>query len=410
MVSFLTHHCQRCAYDTEVPSSVLFQNQHCLRVRGRTALLYSYISDLEQCGPPLPETPPQAQQTNMHEDLVALFSRNLTFSNQPQVVPATPAEKTQPQPAANPQPASKPNYSISQHYHHSAHLAASAPPSTAPSPAIPEQDTDVATAEIILSRCGVDPTTLLPSQLLLFQKADVSQKMRLAELWRISPPNASAHELGIWSRTNLQQGEGVAMADVKNNREEQEKLDILMHEQQLDQPNKAWAEQDQSSNQNLGVARVTSGNSEGISYGHRHGDAEPYILSGYETLAKRDYDEQAQMDTEAHIVKQRYSPLGSAVGGEWTPEMQLQQESQQYNRATDPVYSGLDYWSLYHAKPLPSLCPEIRDDSCLVEAQLKSVMAQQCMEHQYGALEELNRLRSPISLTVGAHYQDEDMM
>ncbi|KAI9859609.1 MAG: hypothetical protein M1813_006540 [Trichoglossum hirsutum] len=346
----------------------------------------------------------------MHEDLVALFSRNLTFSNQPQSIPATPAEEAQPQSTTNPQSADKPNYSISQHYHHSAHLASSAPPSTAPSPAIPEQDTDVATAEIILSRNGVDPTTLLPSQLSLFRKADVSQKMRLAELWRISPPNASAHELGNWSQTNLQQVEDLAMADGKRNREDQEKLDILMHEQQLDQPNNVWAEQGQSSNQNLEVAPISRGDNENRDYSHQHENAEPYILSGYESLAKRDYDEQVQMDTESHIIKPSYSPLGSAVGGEWTPEMQLLQESQQYNQATDPVYSGADYWSLYHAKPLPSLCPEIRDDSYSAEAQLKSVMAQQRMEHQYGALEELNRFRSPVSLMVGAHYQDEDML
>jgi len=269
----------------------------------------------------------------------------------------------------------------------------------------------VATAEIILSRHGIDPTTLIPSQLTLFREADVSQKMRLVELWRISPPNASAHELGNWSQTNLQQGEGMAMADGKKDHEDQEKLDILMHEQQLNQPNNVWAEQGQSSNHSLGVAPMSGGDSRNIDYGQQQDNAEPYILSGYESLAKRDYDEQAQMDTEGHIVKSSYSPLGSAVGGDWTPEMQLLQENQQYSRATDPVYSGLDYWSLYHAKPLPELPSEVRDDSYLADTQLKAIMVQQRMEHQYGALEELSRFRPPVSLMVGAHYrQDEEML
>ncbi|KAH0541928.1 hypothetical protein FGG08_003648 [Glutinoglossum americanum] len=362
----------------------------------------------EQCGATSIGLSPQTQQNDMHEDLVALFSRNLTLSNQAQVIPATQADSPQPQPAIDPQAVEKPKYSISQHYHHSAHLASSAPPSTAPSPALGEQTTDVVTAEIILSRNGVDPTTLIPSQLMLFREADVSQKMRLVELWRISPPNASAHELGNWSQTNLQQGENMATVDSKGDREEQEKLGILMHEQQLDQPNNVWAEQGQSSNQSLGVVPISGGDSRDIDCGHQQDNAEPYILSGYESLAKRDYEAQAQMDTESHIVKSTYQPLGSAVGGDWTPEMQLFQENQRYTRATDPVYTGLDYWSLYHAKPLPDLPPirsEVPDDSYLADAQLKAIMGQQRMEHQYGALEELNRFRSPVM--VGA---DEEML
>ncbi|KAI9772261.1 MAG: hypothetical protein M1840_001010 [Geoglossum simile] len=391
MVSFLTHHCQSCACDNEVPfsASVFSQNQYCIRC-GATSIGLS----------------PQTQQTDMHEDLVALFSRTLTFSNQAQIVQEIPADKTQPQPETNPQSVGKPAYSVSQHYHHSAHLASSAPPSVAPSPALEEPNTDVTTAEIILSRNGVDPTTLLPEQLALFRQADVSQKMRLVELWRISPPNASAHELGNWAQTNLKQGEGMAMADGKRDHEDQEKLDILMHEQHLEQPGNAWAEQGRGSNQSAGLVPISDGDGRNVEYDHQQDEAEPYILSGYESLAKRDYDEQdAQMDTESQHIRSSYSPLGSAVGGEWTPEMQLFQDNQryqQYNRATDPAFTAPDYWSLYHAKPLPT------EESYLSDAQLKAVMEQQRMEHQYGFLEEYNRLHSPVSLIVGG--QDEEML
>ncbi|KAI9781957.1 MAG: hypothetical protein M1839_005550 [Geoglossum umbratile] len=342
----------------------------------------------------------------MHEDLVALFSRTLTLSNQAQVTQEIPADKPQPQPVTNSQSVGKPTYSISQHYHHSAHLASSAPPSIAPSPALEEPNTDVVTAEIILSRNGVDPSTLLPEQLSLFRRADVSQKMRLVELWRISPPNASAHELGNWAQTNLQQGEGMAMADGKRDHEDQEKLDILMHEQQLEQPDGVWAERGQGSNQSTGLVPISGGDGRNIDYGHQQDSAEPYILSGYETLAKRDYDEQeAHMEAGSQPVRSSYSPLGSAVGGEWTPEMQLFQDNQryqQYNRALDPAFTAPDYWSLYHAKPLPT------DESCSADAQLKSVIEQQRMEHQYGVLEEYNRFRSPVSLMVVG--QDEEML
>lgn len=52
--------------------------------------------------------------------------------------------------------------------------------------------------------------------------------------------------------------------------------------------------------------------------------AEPYMQSGYEALAARDYERSAAP------VKDSYSHFGTAVGG------------QTYNHATDPVYKSVE--------------------------------------------------------------------
>lgn len=53
--------------------------------------------------------------------------------------------------------------------------------------------------------------------------------------------------------------------------------------------------------------------------------AEPYMLSGYETLARRDYEEQARLNAQRETM---------AMEGMNQPL----QESTRYNQATDPAY------------------------------------------------------------------------
>jgi hypothetical protein len=75
---------------------------------------------------------------------------------------------------------------ITQHYHHSAHQA-------------PERQTSE-----MLEEAGINASTLLPSQILLFKNADDEQKQRLVELWRISPPTAGK-QLPPWANGNWPQ-------------------------------------------------------------------------------------------------------------------------------------------------------------------------------------------------------------
>src|ERR1700710_1989062 len=128
------------------------------------------------------------------EDLAALFSRNLSLQN------------TYVAPTEEPSQVEAPIvYSISQHYHHSAHLASQQPSRPASEP----PQTDQLTTEIILSRHGVDASSLFPSQIDLFKTADAGQQMRLIELWRICPPNYGGHALtqDLWPQTSFQQEE-----------------------------------------------------------------------------------------------------------------------------------------------------------------------------------------------------------
>ena len=71
-------------------------------------------------------------------------------------------------------------YSMSQHYTHSAHVAA---------PALhPLQPSSQDIASRVLISNDIVPSSLLRSQLQLFEKADDDQRSRLIELWRIVPP------------------------------------------------------------------------------------------------------------------------------------------------------------------------------------------------------------------------------
>lgn len=230
-------------------------------------------------------------------------------------------------------------YSISQHYHHSAHIA----PSTlaVDTPASKHVETDQMTAEIILARNGVDPASLFPSQLTLFRQADVGQQMRLVELWRISPSNhgaqAYALEFGGATAAQLlqdpntmkwQQGSGQSFQTVgkENGMSGQEDVENEMTDVS-------------ERNQQDGNASSANDSNKHDYVVHYHA-AEPYMLSGYESLAKRDYDEQVRQQQQQQQQQQKatFSPLGSAVGPT--------HNATQYNHALDPVYHRYDAWQL----------------------------------------------------------------
>lgn len=60
------------------------------------------------------------------------------------------------------------------------------------------------------------------------------------------------------------------------------------------------------------------------------GAVEPYMASGYEALAAREYEISA---AAAQPAKDAYSHFGTAMGG-------ASQQAVSYSRATDPVYAG----------------------------------------------------------------------
>jgi hypothetical protein len=145
----------------------------------------------------------------------------------------------------------------------------------------------------------------------LFQNADDGQRLRLLELWRISPPqkkvddHASRH-LYDWPPTSLAQEEAMAKMRYESMMQERAQAEeILQHEHQMDQS----MDQVEDSGA-VGAARNSLRSSSPESP-----QAEPYIVSGYDMLARREYEASAR--AESNYLR----------------------ESTKYNQATDPVYN-----------------------------------------------------------------------
>ena len=126
----------------------------------------------------------------MQDDLVNMMSRHLQLNavqQQDASMPATPQVSPQPAPITY----------ITQHYHHSSHQAS----------------TD-SQASSDLEKAGINASALLPTQLALFQNADLEQKQRLVELWRIAPPTFGnqmlASDMICWPQTSMEKEEEAA--------------------------------------------------------------------------------------------------------------------------------------------------------------------------------------------------------
>lgn len=250
------------------------------------------------------------------EELARLFSAHMSLDQ----TPSQPQEQTHPQhieqipqepPAQQEQTqVAQPIIYASLHYTHSYHIA---PTHHVQVP--PKTQISLSELQSMLLRNSIDPSLLFPSQIDLFQNADDDQRLRLLELWRISPPQGrqgypggvdynTSRQLYDWPPTSLAQEE--AMAKLRYERQEEERIqqeEIQKHQQQLDQ----------SMDQEAGSAAVHA--TRDILAGSPT-TAEPYIVSGYDMLAKREYEESAQAAAN-HL-----------------------RESTRYNQATDPVYSG----------------------------------------------------------------------
>jgi hypothetical protein len=186
----------------------------------------------------------------------------------------------------------------SQHYTHSHHVA---PARSSSEPPL-KTHIEPSDMESVLLRNSINPSLLFPSQIDLFQNADDDQRLRLLELWRISPPTGrqgypagidynTSRQLYDWPPTSLAQEE--TMAKLRYERMEEENAQqehIQQHQEQMDQ--------------SMGTASSSVPN------------PEPYMASGYEMMAAREYEDSA-CATESTLNK-----------------------STTYNQATDPVYNG----------------------------------------------------------------------
>lgn len=234
-----------------------------------------------------------------NEELAALFSRNLTLHPQP--VPAKEEPKPEPEPIT---------YSISQHYHHSSHIVHEPEPVfEVQRPSSEPPQTQEPSAEQILTEYGVNPAALSASQMELFKTADNVQKMRLIELWRICPPeNPQENPAVAWTSTTVEQEELLAQLRYERKLEEETQNHNVMS---LD-------------GTPLTPVQTGEGQWTAISY------MEPYMLSGYEALARREYEDTIKRQYDAAMTRPKdvYNHFGSAVG------------APTYRPATDPVYNN----------------------------------------------------------------------
>ncbi|KAI9893992.1 MAG: hypothetical protein M1814_004762 [Vezdaea aestivalis] len=233
----------------------------------------------------------------MQEDLTSLFDRSLTLqSPRPHQI----------------------QYSITQHYHHSSHQIS-------PSHTI---QTSPETAIVLLTSHNIDPGCLSPAQQQLFTTLPLPEQLRLIEIWQESPPEAPFRTPAA---TTLNQEEGLAKARLERkewaiNREaygfsstpnlhmtETEEISKVVPE-----PNNGDERREEQGEQAAGDGRTFQD------------QAEPYIVTGYSRPE----------DAEALSGYQHY---GSAVGGVAMAARPLAENNWQYsyNRATDPVYSGV---------------------------------------------------------------------
>ncbi|GAB7354728.1 hypothetical protein MBLNU459_g5143t1 [Dothideomycetes sp. NU459] len=198
------------------------------------------------------------------DELAQLFARNMNFTQPLPQHPVTPDRQfhTDAQPVY-----------ASQHYIPSAYLR----PSESPFRSDSAMGGAVENIDSTLIQHDINPAALSPSQTKLFTNADYEQRLRLLELWRISPPeNDELVRLsgGVWPSTSIAQEEELARIRYERRIYERE-------QQSMGNGREIGMDGDQDAACDASTSEV-----------------EPYIVSGY-----------------AH--SQRYDPVYAAGAGLW---------------------------------------------------------------------------------------------
>lgn len=227
---------------------------------------------------------------SQHDELAALFAQSMTFTQthpQDQNKLTTPAVETIKTPTLN---NDEPVAFASTHYNHSTHLGPSPAVSVTSRSPPPSYVESVMSEEMAqgFRQHSIDPTALLPNQITLFLNADYEQKLRLLELWRISPPSylpLEEHVHASWAPTTMEQEESLAKVRYENamaTREydnswqrKQRGMDFDTHEEPMspirEHGEPAWPP----------AARMRAASIASAKQGMKS-EAEPYIVSVYQ--------------------------------------------------------------------------------------------------------------------------------
>ena len=258
---------------------------------------------------------------SQHDELAALFAQRMNFASgeyQAQQV----QQHEQPQqsfvePIPVPQLSEKhddaPIHYISSHYNHSYHIRHDTLSEPSQSPPPPYHETMLTDHMLQTLRANsIDPSSLLPNQLHLYANADLDQRLRLLELWRISPPSYSPEEQihGAQNPTNLAQEEAFA----RQRYEAQNPVFDTHIEPPRITPIRQAGEPAWPPAARMRAASIAS--SKPTAHQQHMGDAEPYIMDGYQTDINP-----PQFQSASSI-----EPVYAAQSGLW-PGAQQQQQS-----------------------------------------------------------------------------------
>lgn len=220
-----------------------------------------------------------------HDELAALFAQRMNFasSDQNQQIQQQTAahENVQPMQTSEKQ-VDEPIHFISSHYAHTAHIRHDNTSESSGSPPPPYRENLMPEAMAQMLRDNsIDPASLLPGQIHLFANADYEQRLRLLELWRISPPSYPLEQhMNTQLPTSLEQEEFQA----------RERYDMKMQERQMHfdthiEPNPINAIREAHEPAFPPAARMRAASIASSRPQTRHGggDAEPYMTAGYQS-------------------------------------------------------------------------------------------------------------------------------
>jgi hypothetical protein len=258
--------------------------------------------------------------SSQHDELAALFAQRLNFASGDQVQQHQQQQTfIEPLPVTQSQLSEKrheePIHYASAHYNHSYHIRHEtlSEPSRSPPPAyhetmLPDNMTQT------LRDNSIDPTSLLPNQLHLFANAELDQRLRLLELWRISPPSYSAAEqvYGTQNPTTLAQEESSA----RQRYEAQNPVFDTHVGQPRITPIRQAGEPAWPPAARMRAASIAS--SKPTAHQGLMSDAEPYIMDGY----------QANEPAHFHQSASSVEPVYAASAGLWHGQQQQGTEEQ----------------------------------------------------------------------------------
>ncbi|KAK3393466.1 hypothetical protein B0H63DRAFT_458281 [Podospora didyma] len=263
------------------------------------------------------------------DELATLFSQNLTLEPRREPAPAPAPVQV---PVQVPAQEEKIVY-ISQHYTHSAHIARHdvhvpqqqhllqlLPPRSVSEPPPQLENSAV---ETVLRKYGVSTSGLSSAQLQLFKTVDDPQRLKLIELWRACPPtNSNDNPTLLWSMTTVDQEEILAKMryEQKQRATEQQTTAIMS----LD---------------GTPLTPIQGGDGRWLA-ATSHSYMEPYMASGYEDMARREYEESARraLVAEAMMEQQPKDVFSSQFGPGQAPVSVTAGPT--FNpRHADPVYN-----------------------------------------------------------------------